>query len=948
MPGHIPTPTRSESRFLAALREEGFAGTITDAASDRVTMATDNSIYQVTPSAVVFPKDEADLAVIMRLLDQSEFHDVTIRPRGGGTGTNGQSLGGGIVVDCSRHMTRIIEIDAAGRRVRVQPGVIKDQLNDALRPHGLFFAPELSTSSRATIGGMISTDACGQGSCAYGKTSAHILSLRAALVGGEILSTRRAPLDAQDAHSDRATEALRVLDTISRDEAELIEARFPRLNRSLTGYDLAHIREGDSIDAAAVLCGSEGTLALISEATLNLLPIPNATVLLLIFYPDFQAALRDAREMAELGATSVETIDSRVLNLAREEASFDQVAHLFPEDGAEGVNIVEFTGDDEGALVAQSRLRQEELAGPGRLVVTLATGDDVPRVWTLRKAAVGLLGRARGTCRPIPFVEDCAVPPERLEPFIGAFRAVLDREGLEYGMFGHVDAGVLHVRPALDLTDPAQEPRIRRISDEVAALARAHGGLLWGEHGKGVRSEYVPEVFGPLYPALQRIKAAFDPRGQLNPGKIAAPDDGALWKIDAVPMRGQMDRQVPDALRTAYSSAFACNGNGACFNRDVGDVMCPSYKVTGDRRHSPKGRASLMREWLRQGGVDGKADAAFEAEVKEAMEGCLSCAACATQCPIRVDVPQLRAGFLESYHSRHLRPLRHHVLYWLETLLPLAARVPRMANIITRGPGAALLRRGGLAALPALPVDRPALDLLRDDELDTVDPTRDVVLVPDAFTAWFEPNIVEDLAVVLARAGKRLRVAPYRPSGKARQVLGHRRGAEAQMRWQAALLERIAATGAPMVQIEPAISASLRAELPSSAVRPMAPQELLAQLANRIPAIRRPLDVRLLPHCSERVRGATDIAAWRAVFERFGVTLDTPRAGCCGMAGMWGHETRNRAASEAIFAQSWEDAVASGPDVILATGYSCRCQTAEIAGRRLRHPISLLRELTDG
>lgn len=547
------------------------------------------------------------------------------------------------------------------------------------------------------------------------------------------------------------------------------------------------------------------------------------------------------------------------------------------------------------------------------------------------------------------------MPPENLEPFIAAFRAILDREGLEYGMFGHVDAGVLHVRPALDLLDPAQEPAIRRITEEVAALARRHGGLLWGEHGKGMRSEFVPEVFGPLYPSLQRIKAAFDPRNQLNPGKIATPDDGALWAIDGVPLRGQADRQTPPALREEHASAFACNGNGACFNRDPHDVMCPSYKATGDRRHSPKGRAALMREWLRQGGLEGRADPEFEAGVKEAMDGCLSCAACATQCPIRVDTPKLRAQFLESYHQRHRRPLSHHALDRLEALLPLAARLPGALNLMTRGPGAPLMRAAGLTVLPALPARRPALRMLREDEIAALDPARDVVLIPDAFTFFFEPHIVADLETVLARLGRRLRIAPYRPSGKARRVLGRLKGADAQARAQAELLKRIGETGAPMVQIEPAIGAAYRNELPADTPQPAAPQDLLAALIEDADLPTRELRVRLLPHCSERVRGAAASDGWRKVFARLGVTLETPATSCCGMAGTWGHETQNRATSEAIFAQSWANATGQssgqssgpGPDAILATGFSCRCQTEKITGRALSHPITLLREMLE-
>ena len=296
-------------------------------------------------------------------------------------------------------------------------------------------------------------------------------------------------------------------------------------------------------------------------------------------------------------------------------------------------------------------------------------------IWEMRKKSVGLLGNMQGDKRPIPFVEDTAVPPEHLADYIAEFRALLDARGLVYGMFGHVDAGVLHVRPAIDMKDPAQEPLIREITEEVVRLTRKYGGLLWGEHGKGVRSEFSPRFFGPLYPILQSIKAAFDPRNQLNPGKIAAPESGQLLTIDGLTTRGQLDRTIPASVRAAYDEALHCNGNGACFNWDPDEAMCPSYKATRDRRHSPKGRASLTREWLRQLaalGVDPESEAAalreappggtfphgcatpglrepdFSHAVKDAMDGCLACKSCSGQCPIKVDVPTFRAKFLEA------------------------------------------------------------------------------------------------------------------------------------------------------------------------------------------------------------------------------------------------------------------------------------------------------------
>ncbi len=592
------------------LIEAGFVGDIGTTPGTRTVFATDNSIYQMEPMAVVFPRDIDDLKVVAQVLCEPAFAHLPVTPRGGGTGTNGQSLTSGLVVDCSRHMNRILEIDPVRRVARVQSGVVKDQLNQSLKAHGLFFAPELSTSNRATIGGMVSTDACGQGSCLYGKTSNHVLGLRIVLSDGTDWWSR--PMDDEALatvmrRKDRLGDIHRTLASIADDRRQRIAEVFPRLNRYMTGYDLAHIRREDGFfDLNAILCGSEGTLAMLAEIEVNLLPIPAHVALINIRYSDFNTALEDARYLTGLKVASVETVDEKVLGLAKKDIVWGGISHFFPDDAAgptNGINIVEILADDaetlERKLADVTRALDTDGTGRHRGYAVARGHADAERIWSMRKRAVGLLGNVDGPVRPVPFVEDTAVPPQNLAAYIREFRALLDEAGVSYGMFGHVDAGVLHVRPALDLTRDDHVPLVRDISDAVVALTRKHGGVLWGEHGKGVRSEYVPDYFGDLYPCLQDIKRAFDPENRLNPGKIAAPGDGSLLKIDEVPLRGAHDRILGNEIRGAFDNAAYCNGNGACFDFDVQSPMCPSYKATRDRRFSPKGRASLMREWLR-------------------------------------------------------------------------------------------------------------------------------------------------------------------------------------------------------------------------------------------------------------------------------------------------------------------------------------------------------------
>ena len=994
-----PPPDEAVARLLAALAEAGFSGDISAEDGDRIVFATDNSIYRLPPQAILFPRGTDDVARIMRLLAEERFRSVVVAPRGGGTGTNGQSLTTGVVVDLSRHMNRILEIDVANRRVRVEVGVVKDQLNAALRPHGLFFAPELSTSNRATLGGMIATDASGQGSCLYGKTRDHVRALKTVLNDGTVWASH--PLDddalaAIQRRHDVVGEIHRVVDAIAREHGEEIAQRFPKLNRCLTGYDLAHIRDRQGrFDLNSVICGAEGTLGIVAEATLEVLPIPRHSMLVALRYDSFDAALRDAGALMTFGAASIETVDSKVLGLARQDIVWESVRGFFPDDAARpvrGINMVEFVGNDRAAVEGAMERLRAALDGDGarsRLGYTVADGEaEVGRVWAMRKRAVGLLGNMAGERRPVAFVEDTAVPPERLADYIAEFRALLDARGLDYGMFGHVDAGVLHVRPALDLKDERDERLIRELSDAVADLTLRYGGLLWGEHGKGVRSDYVPKFFGPLYPLLQRVKAAFDPRNQLNPGKVAAPDTGALLRVDGVPTRGQADRMVPEPVRIAYDTAMHCNGNGACFNIDVDDAMCPSFKATGERRHSPKGRAMLVREWLRrlsEAGVDpveearalraaplwrslparlrntrARRDGApdFSHQVKDAMDGCLACKSCTGGCPIKVDVPGFRAKFLELYHGRYARPVRDYLVGAAEWVLPRAARVPSLTNAaLASGLGRAGLRAVGLVDSPAVSgidlattLRQRGLSMATPEVLAGLGPAeraRSVVVVQDAFTSFTEANLVLDVVDLMVELGARPWLAPFRANGKPLHVHGFLGAFARTAAANAAMLRDLAGTGIPLVGIDPSMTLTFRGEYPEAGLE--APpvlllQEWLARREGDVPPARSEGPFRLLPHCTERTNAAASLRDWQTTFARHGLGLDVAAAGCCGMAGTYGHEAEHRTLSRDIYRLSWQRHVeaAEPPSLLLATGYSCRSQVRRFGGKTLLHPAQAL------
>jgi len=995
--------------FIAQLRSNGFSGDLNADYANRTVLATDNSIYQVLPQGVVYPKDTADLVLIAKLSQKPEFTGIILSPRGGGTGTNGQSLTDGLVVDTSKYMNRILEINVQERWVRVQCGVVKDQLNAAIKPHGLFFAPELSTSNRATIGGMINTDASGQGSCRYGKTRDHVLELKTVLLDGSEWTSRvinDTELEAISARADRVGEIHRLVNTIQHEHADAIAAKFPKLNRCLTGYDLAHIRdEQGHFNLNNILCGSEGTLGFIVEAKINLLVIPKYSALINVNYRDFNAALRDATQLMKAEPTSIETVDSKVLNLAMKDIVWHSVAEFFPEPASgekiQGINLVEYTAHDETELNAAVKKFTAQLDADAqndnniRISYSTAWGNEsVNKIWGMRKKAVGLLGNAAGEARPIPFVEDTAVPPENLADFIVEFRQLLDENNLAYGMFGHVDAGVLHVRPAIDMKDPEQEKLVRVISDKVAALTHKYHGLLWGEHGKGVRSEYAPTFFGDLYPQLQRIKAGFDPHNQLNPGKIATPAAQIeLLKIDGVATRGQADRKIPVQVWEGYSEGMHCNGNGLCYSWNPNDAMCPSWKGTRDRVQSPKGRASLMREWLKQMSERGvnaldetrkvrtssfvrtlparitnslrkrRGEYDFSHEVHSAMMGCLACKSCVGQCPIKVDVPEFRSKFLELYYSRYLRPLKDYFIGGLEFMIPALAQAPWLYNAIMkpRLMKSLMAKVAGMVDSPLMSginlahtlkqLNIPFATLETIAQLTPAQKQTAVILVQDAFTSYFETPVVLDALKLLQQLGFTPLVAPFKPNGKPLQVHGFLKAFAKAADVNATQLNGLASSGIPLIGLDPAMTLTYRSEykkvLGENAPKVQLVQEWLATqqetLAKQADKLTKG-EFALLAHCTEKTNAVSSVKDWQTIYSLLGLTLNVIEAGCCGMSGTFGHEAINVDTSKKIYQLSWAEIVNNPANAgkLTATGYSCRSQTQRIDNVALPHPLQIL------
>ena len=999
----IPLLTEKEAlspvvlAFVEALKCTAFTGDIDTQYGGRLTAATDNSIYQITPQALLFPRSQSDVQCILKLATQEGFAKVTFTARGGGTGTNGQSLTEGVVIDLSRHMNRIVGVNEAERWAWVEPGVVLDQLNAHLKSKGLFFAPELSPSNRATIGGMVSTDASGKGSRIYGKTSNHVQALDLVLSDGS--TWQSVPLDAaafQEVTSgnELVHRIYQGVDRIVTSKQELIKQRFPKLTRFLTGYNLAHAyNEKGQFNLNALIAGSEGTLAVVTGIKVKLTPLPTVKRLIVAKYLSFDDSLRAANILVQADPAAIETVDDTIVNLARRDVVWDRVGKFFSQPGddqVKSINLIEFAGNDVEAVKANCQalcVKLDALLGQEHETVgyQVATSDaDIASLWELRGKGVGLLGNVEGHRRPIPFVEDTVVPPEHLAAFIKEFRQILDGYGLQYGMFGHVDVGCLHVRPALDLKDESDEKLIRVITDQVKDLVLKYGGVVWGEHGKGLRGEYMPEFFGQeLYDDLRRIKQLFDPANKLNPGKLVTPIDHPVEvkKLDEVPLRGHQDRQIPKAVREEYQVSLHCNGNGACFNFDLDEVMCPSYKFTRDRLHSPKGRAGMMREWLRQLSrtnydlqaedvsrgqlaIPKSKDSDFSLEVYGAMNGCLSCKACTSLCPIKVDIPELKAKFLNRFYTRYQRPLKDKLIAFGERTHHRFLTAPFLYNAGLKFPFIESLLRDQVGLVDTPRLSSPTYTALLGQAgilvMDHIEPTslhqRDlsnsVFIVPDAITAFYDARTFVDCVTFFKKIGFEPIVTSFIENGKGQHVKGFLQDFQQTARHATQQLEKLAGLARPIIGIDPAITLTYREEyrthLDRQDIDVWLPQEwlvnVLPDLATSLPQLTSP-SVAFMGHCSEKTSIPASGRQWQAVFQAFGLELDIVKAGCCGMAGAFGLETAHYEESKGIYDQSWKVRIADADGPIVATGASCRSQVQRFEGREIFHPLQFLSRL---
>ncbi|UMA65035.1 FAD-binding oxidoreductase [Roseivivax marinus] len=945
MTKQTPDATPALDRLPAALREAGFRGEVERDTALLAAMSTDNSVYRIRPDIVAAPCDSEDVVTLMAVMERPEFATIPLTPRGGGTGTNGQSLNRGLVLDMRRHMTRLLKVDATEGWAEVEPGIVLDDLNARLRPHGLFFAPETSTSTRCAVGGMVSTDASGKGSRVYGKTSDNLLGVEIARGSGLISSLAPAP--------DWARPMLDAAEVAARAGRDAFVANTPRLTRRYTGYDLERAcPDAETFEWWRLFPGSEGTLGPITRLRLALRPLPKEKRLVVAGFESFRASLAAATPLLADDPTAIEVMDERVQQLAEEAGLLSGLPQgLRPTGtGPLAYTFLEFNGDDPDDLDARIASCRDRLHGLDgiRAVHVAADADEIRALWAIRSAGVGLLGKVTGRARPVAFVEDCVVPPEALADFLDGFLAILDRHGLSFGIYGHVDVGCLHIRPALNIDAEDDRETLVAVSDAIFDLVVAHGGIFWGEHGKGVRGAYLERWIGPeAFAALQGVKAAFDPSDRFNPGKLVTAGQPVMG-IATTPFR-PFNAADDDPLQ----NAFRCNGNAQCLSYAATTPMCPSFKATEDLRHSPKGRADALRAWHR--GRDGAAEI-DEADLLGVLDTCLGCKACTSSCPVQVDIPWMRGAFYADYYARHRRPLTDRLTLLAERFSPWLAKVAPLGRPVwplLRPLAERVLSLRDLPGELARPVPRRAR--IKAAELGTgALPDNAVLVWQDWFSALFDEAAQTDVRRGLEALGYRPLFVRMMPSGKAAGDMGDRAGFARMADRLTGALRAGARTGAPMIGLDPAFVMAVRQDYRKSGrdvPELLLPQEFLARAlpdGPDWPRVSEPgAPIPLFSHCTEATAAPGAGRTWAAVFEAVGLRIETPATGCCGMAGLFGHKARHQEMSRRLFDLSWA-APLSDTDDAAATGFSCRCQAERFGEQAVRHPLGILADRLEG
>jgi len=961
----------------------------------KIAYATDASVYREMPYAVAYPETVEDVQELLRMAKEK---NTDLIPRAGGTSLAGQVVGSGIVVDISKHWNKILEINAEERWARVQPGVVRDELNIALKPYGLFFSPETSTSNRCCIGGMFGNNSCGTHSLVYGSTRHHVMACKGILSDGSVFDTEMVDVPGYRETLPLLDAILSQLENWVSDECirSLIEANYPdkSLQRRSCGYAIDEAIE--SLNWGLALCkllaGSEGTLAFITEIKVSLDVLPPKEIMVVCGHCDaleksFEANLVALRHQP----TAIELMDGDILELSKGNAE-QQRNRFFVEGDPAALLITELRAETQEDLDEKAAALERDLKDSGLIYhCTRVYGDDVSKVWALRKAGLGILGGMKGDAKPMGVIEDTAVAPQMMPAYMKDFRQMLDRFGIKCVYYGHISTGELHLRPIINLKTKEGRELFRRLATETAMLVKKHRGSISGEHGDGrLRGEFIPLLYGEeAYELMRQVKQCWDPEGLFNRHKIVdtLPMDSMLrfeedqqYEIDKILKSGQtyfnwkavFDECTAPGATGAKSQTHAlmcsieqCNGAGDCRKSNlIGGTLCPAFKVSGDEVKTTRARANVLREILTRGGN--------QKLIKEVLDSCLACKGCKSECPSNVDMTRLRAELLQHYYDQNHTPLRSWLVARMSQIEQWGRHIRPLYNFAaTWRPSAAIIKHIiGFAperSIPTLSRETMA-KLVKAEQLryQIVEPKKKVLLFADEFTNQQEAELGLTFARLLMRLGYQVEIPQHLESGRAAISKGCLKRAKKIARDNVAILSGLVSESMPLVGIEPSAILSFRDEYPDlvsadrrrDAImlgnRCLLYDEFLCEeiREGRISAEDfedKKMEIWLHGHCHQKAIVGMEKTTQMLRQLLWGATVHVIPSGCCGMAGSFGYEKEHYKTSLAIGEMVLFPAVRKAlqqpceqPTFVAAPGTSCRQQILDGTGVRAVHPIEIL------
>jgi len=930
--------------------------------------STDASMYQIEPIGVVIPRHMGD---VVATVDIARRHQVPVLPRGGGTSLAGQTVGHAVVLDFSKYLNQILEVNTDERWARVQPGVIQDEFNAHLRPLGFLFGPDTSTSNRATIGGMTGNNSAGSHSIVYGKTIDHVLELTVVLSDASTTTFKaldKAELEAKFKGGTLEHHIYREVKRVVEANRDEIHQRYPTIQRRVSGYNLdAFVRNGE-FNLAKMLVGSEGSLAVVIEAKVRIVPRPKATAVCVVHFDDLIGSTEASEEILACDPYAIEMIDRMVISLTRGAGELGRLM-TFIDGDPEALLVSEFRGDTpaEAQAKAEQMIARLQAKGMGYAYVRAYTPPEQARVWRVRKAGLGLLMRVEGERKPIAFVEDTAVDPLKLPEFLRRFKKIIDDHGTSAGYYGHVSVGCMHIRPLVNLKEQKEIELMTSITEQISDLVMEFGGAMSGEHGDGLaRGHLNKKLFGPrLYRAFQDVKQAFDPLNIMNPGKIVnSPPMTENLRYGSEYRTIELKTHFSFAQEGGFASAVErCIGVGEC-RKKLDGTMCPSYMVTQEEEHSTRGRANALREAL-----SGRLprEELTSPRMYEVLDLCLECKGCKAECPINVDMAKLKYEFLAHYYEAHGTPLRARLFANIERLNQVGcALAPLSTTIVNLGLSRwALEKVAGIDRRRSLPpFARPTFDRWFRTHVPTTG-TRvqgKVVLFHDTFMNYNYPEIGQAAVAVLERAGYEVMLVAKQCCGRPMISKGMLEEARANAIYNVTLLAPYAEQGLPIIGCEPSCILTLRDEYPDLVADPRVQtvaansfmiEEFLAQLHGRGELHLRFKDVKrhllLHGHCHQKALIGTG-PSLTVLRLPPGFEVEEVDSGCCGMAGSFGFEHEHYDLSRAIGSRRLFPAVqakmqaTNGDFDVVAAGVSCRQQVEHFTGKRPKHLVEVLAE----